>query len=124
MILFDLPVYQFIMSVFVPSNVMTVIMKFITTLGSTLVIIAGIFSVALLVKDKKFFKIFLFGNLIGVIISSLIKLIVHRPRPTTTMMFTTESSYSFPSRSFYDVYDFLWFSYLLCSEICKEEVAS
>lgn len=118
MILFDLPVYQFIMSIFVPSVTMTVFMKFITTLGSTIVLVTAIASIAILVKNKKYFKIFLLANVIGVIISSTLKLIVHRPRPTTTMMFTSESSYSFPSRTFYDVYDFLWFAYLLCSKIC------
>lgn len=97
MILFDLPVYQFVMSIFVPSNAMTVLMKFITTLGSTLVLVTAILSVALLVKNKKYFKIFLIANLIGVIISSIIKLIVRRPRPTATMPFTTESTFSFPS---------------------------
>ena len=97
MVLFDLPVYQFVMSIFVPSNAMTVLMKFITTLGSTLVLVTAILSVALLVKDKKYFKIFLVANLIGVIISSVIKLIVRRPRPTATMPFTVESTYSFPS---------------------------
>ena len=63
MILFDLPVYQFIMSIFPVSMSMTVIMKMITTLGSSIVIVAGLISVAVLIRDKKYFKIFVFANL-------------------------------------------------------------
>lgn len=97
MVLFDLPVYQFIISTFSTSLSMITLMKIITTLGSTIVIVTGILSVAILFKDKRYFKIFLIANLIGVIISSLIKFIVHRPRPTNTMPFSVETSYSFPS---------------------------
>lgn len=97
MILFDLPIYQFVMSVFVPSSFMTILMKFITTLGSTIVIITGILSVALLIKNKKYFKIFMIANVIGVILNNILKLIIRRPRPTDTMLLTYESSYSFPS---------------------------
>lgn len=97
MFLFDLPVYQFIMSLFSTTSSVVTLMKVITTLGSTIVIVSGILSIAILFKDKKYFKVFLFANLFGVIINSLIKFIVHRPRPTTTMLFTSESSYSFPS---------------------------
>lgn len=97
MILFDLPVYQFVMSVFPVSMSMTAIMKMITTLGSTIVIVAGILSVAILIKNKKYFKIFLFANLFGVILNNILKLIIHRPRPSTTMILAGESSYSFPS---------------------------
>lgn len=97
MILFDLPVYQFVMNIFSPTVTLTTIMKFITTLGSAMVIITGILCVAILIKDKKYFKIFVLANLIGVILNNIIKLIVKRPRPTNTMVMTVERSYSFPS---------------------------
>lgn len=97
MILFDLPIYQFVMSIFVPSNFMTVFMKFITTLGSTIVIVTGILSVALLIKNKRYFKIFIMATVIGVILNNILKLIIRRPRPTDTMLLSYESSYSFPS---------------------------
>ena len=54
MILFDLPVYQFIMSIFGLTSTMMLIMKFITTLGSTLVIVTSILCIAILVKNKKY----------------------------------------------------------------------
>lgn len=97
MILFDLPVYQFIMSLFWPPTTWATIMKIITALGSTIVLITGILCVAILVKNKKYFLIFTICNLIGVIINNIIKLIVRRPRPTQTMLLTSETSYSFPS---------------------------
>lgn len=97
MILFDLPIYQFVMNIFPPTNLMTIIMKFITTLGSTLVIVSGILSVAILFKNKKYFKVFFIANAIGVILNNLLKIIFKRSRPTTTMVLTSESSYSFPS---------------------------
>lgn len=97
MILFDLPVYRFIMSIFPVSMLMTTIMKMITTLGSSIVIVAGLISVAILIKDKKYFKIFILANLLGVIINNVIKLIIHRPRPSQTMALAAETSYSFPS---------------------------
>ena len=97
MILFDLPVYQFIMSIFPVSMSMTVIMKMITTLGSSIVIVAGLISVAVLIRDKKYFKIFVFANLLAIILNNIIKLIVHRPRPSNTMTLAVETSYSFPS---------------------------
>mgnify|MGYP001134129148 CR=1 FL=1 len=56
MILFDLPIYQFIMSIFPVNNTILTIMKLITTLGSTLVIVSGILSVAVISwKNKKIF---------------------------------------------------------------------
>ena len=55
MILFDLPVYQFIMSILGLTSTMMLIMKFITTLGSTLVIVTSILCIAILVKNKKYF---------------------------------------------------------------------
>ena len=97
MILFDLPVYQFIMSHFLPTTRLVTIMKIITTLGSTLVIITGLLCVAILTRSKKYFKIFVLATVIGVIVNNIIKLIVRRPRPTNTMMFSSESTYSFPS---------------------------
>lgn len=97
MILFDLTVYQFIMSIFPVSVSMTAIMKMITTLGSSIVIVAGLISVAILIKDKKYFKIFVFATLLGSIINNILKLIFHRPRPSQTMALAAETSYSFPS---------------------------
>ena len=56
MILFDLPIYQFIMAIFPVNNTILTIMKLITTLGSTLVIVTGILSVAIISwKNKKYF---------------------------------------------------------------------
>ena len=97
MILFDLPVYQFIMNIFVPTVVMTNIMQLISTLASPIVIVTAILCVAILVKDKKYFKIFFLVNLVAIIINNILKIIIHRPRPTNTMLFSYESSYSFPS---------------------------
>lgn len=97
MILFDLPVYNFITAILGHSLSTIMIMKLITTLGSTLVIVSGICSVAILFKNKKYFKIFVVANLIGAILNNLLKLLFRRPRPTTTMVLTAESSYSFPS---------------------------
>lgn len=97
MILFDLPIYQFIMSVFGTSKFMIFFMKLITTFGSTFVIITGILCIGILIKNKKFFKIFILANLIGVILNNLIKIIIRRPRPSQTIPFSYEKSYSFPS---------------------------
>ena len=97
MILFDLPVYQLIMFIFGTSKFMTFFMKLITTLGSVLVIITGILCVGILIKDKKYFKVFILATLIGVILNNLIKIIVKRPRPSQTLPLSFESSYSFPS---------------------------
>ncbi len=129
MILFDLPVYQFILQLFVPSITMTTIMKLITTLASPLVIITGILCVAILVKDKKYFKIFFVANLVGLIINNIIKFIVHRPRPTTTMLLTSESSYSFPSSHammsvvFYGLIIYYAFKFIKNRFICNTLVA-
>ena len=97
MILFDLPIYQFIISIFGLTSTMMLIMKFITTLGSTLVIVTSILCIAILVKKKKYFIFFALANLVGVILNNLLKIIVRRPRPTETLVLTAESSYSFPS---------------------------
>lgn len=97
MILFDLPVYQFFISFFTINPFMVNVMKFFTSFGSTIFIITGILCVAILVKDKKYFWNFGIASLIGVIINTLIKVIVRRPRPSTTMLFTFEKSFSFPS---------------------------
>ena len=97
MVLFDLPVYQFLIDTFGLSNAMIFIMKVITTLGSTIVILTGIFCVFVLFKNKIYFKNFALANLIGVILNNLIKIIVKRPRPTNTLFLTSETSYSFPS---------------------------
>lgn len=97
MILFDLPIYQLIISTFGLTNTMMSIMKFITTFGSTLVIITGILCVAILIKNKKYFIIFALANLIGVLLNNLLKIIIQRPRPSETIVLAVESSYSFPS---------------------------
>lgn len=97
MILFDMPVYRFVMSIFPISMSMTAIMKMITTLGSSVVIVAGLISVAVLVRDKKYFKIFVLATLLSSVINNIIKLIVHRPRPSNTMALAAETTYSFPS---------------------------
>lgn len=97
MILFDLPIYQFITNILGFSAFTVSIMKLITTFGSTLVIVTGILSVFVLFKDKKYFKVFLLANLIGVLFNNLLKIIIKRPRPTETMVLTSETSYSFPS---------------------------
>lgn len=97
MILFDLPVYQFIMSIFPVSMSMTAIMKMITTLGSSIVIVAGLISVAVLIRDKKYFKIFVLATLLSAVINNILKLIIHRPRPSQTMLLAAETTYSFPS---------------------------
>ena len=94
---FDLSIYQFIMSIFKPTSAMTLIMKLITTLGSTIVIITGIACVAILIKNKKYFFIFAISCLFGTILNNLLKIIIRRPRPSETMLLTSESSYSFPS---------------------------
>lgn len=97
MILFDLPVYRFIMSIFPVSMSMTAIMKMITTLGSSIVIVAGLISIAVLIRDKKYFKIFVLATLLSSVINNILKLIVHRPRPSQTMVLAAETTYSFPS---------------------------
>ena len=97
MILFDLPIYQFIISTFGLSSNMITIMRLITALGSTIVIITGILCIAVLFKDKNYFKIFVIANALGVILNNIIKLIVRRKRPSNTFILTNETSYSFPS---------------------------
>ncbi len=97
MILFDLPVYQFIMNVFEPTLLTTFIMRLFSTLASPIVIITAILCVAVIVKDKKYFKIFFLVNLCGLILNNIVKILVHRPRPVNTMLMSVETSYSFPS---------------------------
>lgn len=97
MVLFDLPVYQFFISFFTISPFMINCMKFFTSFGSTIFIICGICSVAILIKNKKYFWNFAIANGIGVAINSLIKIIIRRPRPSVTMPFSYENSFSFPS---------------------------
>ena len=97
MVLFDLPVYQFFISFFTISPFMVNVMKFFTSFGSTIFIVCGILSVAILFKDKKYFLNFDIANGIGVVLNNVIKLIVRRPRPSVTMPFSYEKSFSFPS---------------------------
>lgn len=97
LILFDLSVYQFILNIFPPTTLMTVIMKLITSFGSALFIISCLISIAVLVRNKKYFKIFFFAILGGVIFNNLMKLIIQRPRPTNTLLLSYEKTYSFPS---------------------------
>lgn len=97
MILFDLPIYQLIISTFGLSPNMITAMRLITTLGSTIVIITGILCTAVLFKDKKYFKTFVIANALGVVLNNIIKIIVRRKRPENTFIFTNETTYSFPS---------------------------
>ncbi len=97
MILFDLSIYQFIMSLFGTNSIIITIMKFITTFASPLFIVASLVCIAVLFKNKKFFKVFLITVLGGLILNNIIKLLVHRPRPSQTFLFASETSYSFPS---------------------------
>lgn len=97
MVLFDLPVYQFFISFFTISPMMINCMKFFTSFGSTLVIICGILSVAILIKDKRYFFNFAVANAVGIALNTIIKIVVRRPRPSTTMLFSYEKSFSFPS---------------------------
>ncbi len=97
MVLFDLPVYQFFISFFTISPMMISFMKFFTSFGSTLVIVCGILSVAILIKNKKYFWNFAIANALGIVLNTVIKIIVRRPRPSTTMLFSYEKSFSFPS---------------------------
>ena len=93
MILFDEPVYNFLFNLY--SEKMTFIMRLLTSLGSTLVIISGIISI-LFLFDFKHFKQMTIISLIGIISNHIIKEIVKRPRPSVFKL-TSESSYSFPS---------------------------
>lgn len=86
MVLFDLQVYQFFISFFTINPIMINLMKLFTAFGSTIVIISGLLSIAILIKDKKYFLHFGIASLIGVILNTLIKVIVRRPRPSTTML--------------------------------------
>ncbi len=97
MVLFDLPVYQFFISFFTISPMMISLMKFFTSFGSTLVIVCGILSVAILIKNKKYFWNFAIANALGIVLNTVIKIIIRRPRPSTTMLFSYEKSFSFPS---------------------------
>ena len=98
MILFDAPVYKLIttlLNVLDPTTIL--IMKFITTLGSAIVICTVIFSLFILFKDKKYFFHAGVSCLIGCISENILKLLVRRPRPEEFWPLTVEKTYSFPS---------------------------
>ena len=98
MILFDAAVYKFITSVLnVLSQPTIIAMKFITTLGSTIVVCTVIFSLFILFKDKKYFWYTGIACAVGVLFEHLLKHIVKRPRPEEFWPLTVENTYSFPS---------------------------
>ena len=93
MILFDYPFYQALMKLFSPNA--TLIFRFFTTFGSAIVIITGILSI-LILFNKKYFKYMSIACLLGIILNTIIKNIVKRPRPKVFVM-THSTGYSFPS---------------------------
>lgn len=98
MILFDAAVYKLITSILNVLDSKTILaMKFITTLGSSIVILTVILSLFILFKDKKYCWYTAMGCLFGAIIENVIKLIVRRPRPEEFWPLTVEKTYSFPS---------------------------
>lgn len=98
MILFDAAVYKLITSILNVLDSKTILaMKFITTLGSSIVILTVILSLFILFKDKKYCWYAAMGCLFGVIIENVLKLIVRRPRPEEFWPLTVENTYSFPS---------------------------
>lgn len=98
MILFDAPVYKLIttlLNVLDPTTIL--IMKFITTLGSSIVICTVIFSLFVLLKDKKYFWYTAIACLVGSAFEHILKIIIRRPRPEEFWPLTVEKTYSFPS---------------------------
>ena len=78
------------------SDMMTNIMKFITSFGSALFLITGLFLILLFAEEKKYFLYGSINLLLVTIINNAVKIIVRRPRPSGYNLIV-ESNFSFPS---------------------------
>ena len=121
---FDQYIYNFIVSIFSISNTKTILFfKLATTLGSTIVICTVIFSLFLLFKDKKYFFHVAIASFLGVILESLLKIIIKKPRPTEFWPLTSETTYSFPSgHSFMSMLVFGMIIYFIIKEVKNKKI--
>ena len=78
------------------SNNMTIIMKFITFLGSGLFITFSLALMFVFFKDKKEAVLSTLNVIIVFLLNTILKIIIQRPRPSGFNLIT-ESNYSFPS---------------------------
>ena len=78
------------------SESLTMIMKIITSFGSGIVITLGILLIFLFAKDKNKGLYALINVILIVIINSIIKVLIRRPRPSGYNLIE-ESNFSFPS---------------------------
>lgn len=91
---FDSYIYSLITKNINPN--LTAFFKFITFFGSTIFIVIASIGVFILLFKRGRGEQFLFIIILAMILSSILKLIVHRPRPEV-IHFVIENTYSFPS---------------------------
>lgn len=122
---FDQLIYNFVIGIFKVFDTKTVLFfKMVTTLGSTIVICTIIFSLFLLFKKKKYFLHTGIACLLGVIIESILKIIIKKPRPTDEFWpLTNETTYSFPSgHSFMSMVLYGMLIYFVCKEVKNKKL--
>ena len=78
------------------NDILTIIMKFITNLGSGLVLVLISLTIFVIVKDKRKGISVIINLLLITVINLLLKIIIQRPRPDGFNMII-ETGYSFPS---------------------------
>lgn len=95
---FDKNVYNFVIKFFdIFDETTNIVVKLISTLGSTIVILTVIFSLFILFKNKKYCIYTGIACLLGCIIENVLKIIIKKPRPTEFWPISIEKTYSFPS---------------------------
>lgn len=92
---FDSAIYNFIASAHNPTFIM--FLRICSSFGSALVIVTLLLCLYLLFKDKRLFLHFTFLTTIGLIVSSIVKGILKRPRPSEVFVLSYEDGYSFPN---------------------------
>ena len=93
------------------STTMTNLVKNITRLGSTTVLMT-IAAISLLGKDRKLGIVISLNLFVITMLNKLLKGIIQRPRPDERLRLIEEHGFSFPSRTFNGKYGILWTFYL------------
>jgi len=108
----DIVTYDFILK-YLRNNVLTVILKVITNFASAFFLIAMCIISFSVGKNKKYGICITLNLILVTAINLILKNIVQRPRPNE-LRIIDETGYSFPSRTFYGKYGFLWTSNIFC----------
>jgi len=109
----DIVTYDFVLK-YLRNDVLTIILKIITNLASAFFLITMCIISFLVVKNKKYALIITLNLGLVTVINLILKNIVQRPRPNEFRIID-ETGYSFPSRTFYGKYGFLWITNIFCA---------